>query len=74
MMVQKGKKPAMQQILCGDPTSLHKANSQGSREPKRQKVAETSADDTIEHPFEMQTKVAIEPVEVPLGTLLETLL
>ena len=62
-MAKKGKEPAIQCTLCGDLISSHKANSQGSKEPDKQKVSKTPANDTTEHPSEMQTKVAIEPVE-----------
>ena len=59
-MAKKGKEPATQRTLCGDPTSLHKANFQGSRESEHQEVPETPANDTTERPLETQTKKAIK--------------
>ena len=66
-MAQKGKKPATQQILYGDLTSLHKANSQGSQEPEQQEVAKTPVKDTTERPSEMQTEVANDLAEEGRG-------
>ena len=62
-MARKGKEPATQGTLRGNPTPSNEADSQGSREPERQEVAETPADDTTERPSETQTEVAVEPAE-----------
>ena len=62
-MMKKGKELVTQRTLRGNPTLSHKADYQGLREPKHQKVLETSADDIMERPSETQIKGAIEPTE-----------
>ena len=68
-MTQKGKELATQQTLCKNLSPSNKANFQDSREPDKQEIAETPANDTTECLSETQTKVTVEPAENDKGSV-----